>query len=111
MAMGRTGNHLRIAFSSRFAARLHPVEYVLDEIVEHRGVELVDDLLSLALRKHEVGVAKLREMTRYRRPRRREVLGDLTRRARSVAQQAQDLAPRWIGQGSECVVHGRDLGC
>src|SRR6266567_1498055 len=91
------GYHLRIAFSPGFGARLRPVEEVFDEVVEHGRIELIDDLLPVALRQNEVGVAQHGEVPRDRGPRRREAFGDLPRRARSVAQQAKDLAPGRVG--------------
>src|SRR5512146_1686514 len=87
----RAGYHLRMALSSGFGARRHPIQDVVDQILEHRRVELVDDLLSLPLGQHESGVAELGEVSRYGRPRGRESRGDLARRARPVAQEAQDL--------------------
>src|SRR5215510_3152582 len=106
IATRKTGYHLRIALSSGPAARrLHPIENVLDEVVEHRGVELVDDLLTLALGAHQLGVAQLREVPRHGGPRRREVLGDLAGRARPVAQEPENLPSRRVGQCSEGVIH------
>src|SRR5689334_21636406 len=43
------GYHLRIALSSGLGPGLHPVEQVFDESLEHRRIELVDDLLALPL--------------------------------------------------------------
>src|SRR3982751_2944809 len=103
-----SGYHLRIALASRpaaLAARLDPFEEMLDEVVEYGGVELVDDLLALPLRDDQPGVAELTEVARDRRPRRREMLGDVTGRLRPVLQQAEDVPAGRVGECLERVVH------
>jgi hypothetical protein len=50
---------------------------MLDEVLDDRCVEFVADMLSLARGENQPGVAKDGEMARYRRPARREGLGDL----------------------------------
>src|SRR6185503_4389784 len=50
------GYHLRIAFSP--LGRTGPLEQVVDHVLEYGGVELVDDLLAVALRENESGVAQ-----------------------------------------------------
>src|SRR5471032_1212688 len=93
------GYHLRMSLASRFSARFYPVEDVLDEVVEDGGVELVDDLLAVALGQNQSGVAQLPQVPRDRRPRGGEVRRDLAGRARSIAQQAENLPTSRISEG------------
>lgn len=81
---------------------------MLDEILEDGGIELVYDLLAITLGEDEARIAEGAEVARDRCPRRRELFGDLARRFRSVAEQVQNLAPRWIGERAEGI-HGRNL--
>src|SRR6476660_1860220 len=99
------GYHLRMTLSSGLALRLHPFEHVLDQVVEHRGIELVDHLLSAPLREDESCLAERREMPRHRRPRRRKSIGDLAGRFGSVTQHLDDLSPSGIGERFERSVH------
>src|SRR5205085_980472 len=107
-AIRKIGYHLRMTIPSalvRLRGRLHPVEHVLDEIIEDSGVELVDDLLTLSLGNDQPRISKLAEVARDGRPCRGKMIGNLARRARPVAQQAQDLAACRIGEGLEGGVH------
>src|SRR4030095_16983262 len=105
------GYHLRMSLPPGFAARRHPFQNVLDEILEHRRIQLVDDLLPVALRENEPGVAEHAQVARDRRPRRREVIGDVAGRARTIAQETQYLAARRIGQGTEGSIHDEMCCC
>src|SRR5262249_6465795 len=100
-----SGYHLRMTLPSGFAFRLHPFEHVLNEIVEHRGVQLIDHLLTAPLREDEACLAQGREVTRYRRPRSWKAVGDLARCFGSITQHLDDLASRWIGERLESSVH------
>src|SRR5687767_16034537 len=95
------GSHLRIGPPSR----LGPVEEMFDDFVEHRRVELVANVLSVALRKDEVAVAEDTEVPRHRGPRGREAIRDLARGTRPGTQQLQYLAPRRVGERAEDIVH------
>src|SRR5438477_12888463 len=106
MRIRTAGYHLRIALASGFAGWLDPVEQVFDEVLEYRGVELVDDLLAISLGDDEPRIAQNGEMARNGRPGARKGLSDLPGRARPVAQQAEDVAPGWVGEGFEGIVHG-----
>src|SRR5436189_6134859 len=108
--MSRGASHLRMLTSStgpipctRVLRRAHPVEQMIDEILEDGGIEFVDDLLTVTLRKNEPGIAERAEVARHGRPRRREVLGDLAGGFRSVAKEVQNLAPRRVGECPECI--------
>src|SRR5690349_5868003 len=55
----------------------NPVEQMLNEILKDGGVQLVDDLLAVALGEDESRVPQRAEVTRDRRPRGRKLFGDL----------------------------------
>src|SRR3954469_1543169 len=76
--------------------RPDPVEQMLNEILEDGGVQLVHDLLAVALGKDEPRVAEGAEVTRDRRPGSGELLGDLAGRLRAIAQQPEDLTTRRV---------------
>src|SRR5256885_644484 len=107
MTMRIGASHLRIfpsAAGSRAAARLrrtNPVEQMLNEVLEDGGIELVHDLLAIPLGEDEPRVAERAEMARDGRPRRWKLLGDLTGRFRSVAEQVEDLPSGRVGEGTE----------
>src|SRR5690349_8080817 len=76
----------------------NPVEQMLNEILEDGGVQLVHDLLAVALGKDEARVAKRAEVARDRRPRGRKLLGDLAGRLRPIAEQPEDLPAGRVGE-------------
>src|SRR5690349_4376594 len=88
--------------SGRWACPLHDL---LEDIVEHGGVELVDDLLAVALGENEPGVAEHAEVARHGRPRGWEMLCDLARGARSVAEQLEDVASGRVSDCAKNVFH------
>src|SRR5215216_4006775 len=90
-AMRVGGSHLRSTLAIG-ASGIDPTQEMFDGILEDRGVELVENARAIPLSGHELRIAKDREVPRNGRPRRREVLGNLTRRPRTRAQQAQDFA-------------------
>src|SRR6185503_12470298 len=114
-----SGSHLRILATSCAAATgrvvaaafggADPLEQVVDEVLEDGGVELVDDLLAAALGENEAGVAERAEVARDGGPGGREVLGDLAGRARSVAEESEDLAAGGVGEGAEGVHAGESI--
>src|SRR5579864_1134071 len=85
------------------AIRLHPLHQVLDEILKHRGVELVLDLLPVSFSRDQAGFFQHAEMPRYRRPAGFESRRDLAGRTRRRAQETQNLAASRI---RECPEHG-----
>src|SRR5688572_3443601 len=101
--MRSIGYHLRIGSSSVLGS--HPVEEILDELLDDCGVDLVDDLLPLALRQDEAGFAKHSEVARHGRPARGEVFGDGAGGLRSFAEEPEDLAARRVAEGTERIVH------
>ena len=92
--------HLRSTFAIG-ASWLSPGEEVFNQLLKDGAIQLVANARSVTLRLHELGVSQHSEVARDRGPRRGELLRDLTRRARAAAQQAQDFAPRGIGQSPE----------
>ena len=96
------------AARAAFLRGTHPVEEMVDEILKDRGIELVHDLLAVALGENEPGVAQCAEVPRDGRPRGGEVLSDLAGGFGSVAKEVQDLAPRRIGERAEGV-HGLNI--
>lgn len=101
-------SHLRMLASARLARALrgaNPLDQMVDEVLEHGGVELVDDLLAVALGENEPGVAEHAEVPGDRGPRRGKVFGDFTRCARSVAQELEDVAARGVGECAEDGLH------
>src|SRR4029077_2547584 len=110
--MSAGASHLRMLGSARLrpAARrfrgTHPVEQMIDEVLEDGGVQLVHDLLSVALRENEPGIAERAEVSGNGGPGRGELIRDLAGRLGSVAEEVKDLAPGRIGERAESV-HGR----
>ena len=79
---------------------------MLDQILEDRRVELVVDLLAAAFGDDETAGAQDGEVARDGRPARMELGGDLTGRARAGAQEFENVAAGFIGQGAEGGVFG-----
>src|SRR4029079_13681184 len=71
----------------------NPVEQMFDQVLKDGGVQLVHDLLAVALGEDESRVAERAEVTRDRRPRGRELVRDLAGRLGTVAQQPEHLQP------------------
>src|ERR1700724_437845 len=80
------------------AIRFHPFHQVLDEILEHRGVELVVDLLSVSFRRDQTGVFQDAEVPRDGWPARVEPRRDLAGGARRGAEEPEYLATGRVGQ-------------
>src|SRR3954471_4355857 len=99
------GYHLRIALASLRGTG--PLEQVIDHVLEHGCVELVDDLLAVALRENQLGVPQDREMARDRRPSGRKFLGDLPGGLRALPEELEDVATSRVGQCLERGLHGR----
>ncbi len=82
-----------------------PAEEMLDEVLDDRCVELVADVLTVARRQDEPGVAQDGQVARDRRPARREGLGDLARALGAGLEELEDPPPCRVGQGLEDGVH------
>src|SRR5262245_16503895 len=67
------------------AIRFHPFHQVLDEILEHRRVEFVLDLLSVSFGRDQTCLLEDAEVPRHSGPARVEPTGDLARGARRGA--------------------------
>src|SRR5438552_18902705 len=74
------------------AIRFHPFHQVLDQILEHRGVELVVDLLSVAFGRDQPGIFQDAEMPRNGWPTRVEPRRNLAGGARCGAEEPEYLA-------------------
>src|SRR5690349_5814955 len=81
----------------------NPVEQMLNEVLEDGGIQLVHDLLAVALGESESRVAERAEVTRDRCPCRGKLLGDLAGRLRPVAQQPEDLPASRVGERAKGV--------
>ena len=80
--------------------RFHPADQVLDEVLEHRRVQLVMDRLPFAFGDNQAAGTQDGQMPRDRRPARVELGGDFTGRARAVAEEIEDVAARLVGEGA-----------
>ena len=94
-----------MAFASAFSSWAGPFEDLFDHVVEHGGVELVDDLLPLSLGDDQARVAELPEVSRDGGPGRGEVFGDVARCLWAVPEEAEDVAASGVGEGFEGVAH------
>jgi len=74
---------------------------MIDEVLKDSGVELVHDLLAVALGENEPGVAKRAQVARDGRPRRWKLVSDLAGGFGPVPEEAKDLAPGGVGQRTE----------
>ena len=83
----------------------HPRPEVLDDGLEHAGIEFVDNLLTDASRGDEISVTKHAEMARHGGPLGVEVLGDFPGCQWAVAQKPQDIPSRGVGECSKGGVH------
>ncbi len=92
----------RAASSAR--RRTSPVDQMLNHVLEDRCVQLVSNLLPVAFRHYEAGIAKHRKVPRDGRPARVESDGYVSRRQRPVAEQPEDLPPRLVSQRAERLV-------
>src|SRR4051812_3804868 len=125
----RTGNRVQTAMENATAARMgrgatslrmlpspgarpapavalrrpNPVEQMLNEVLEDGGVQLVHDLLAVALGEDEPRVAEGAEVTRDRRPGSGELLGDLAGRLGTITQQPEDLPAGGVGERAKGV--------
>jgi hypothetical protein len=79
------------------------------DVLEHRRVERVDELLAAALAAHEARVLEDVEVVRHRALRQHERAGQLTSRLGPALQELQHPPAARIGQGLEDLVraHGR----
>src|SRR3954468_2656639 len=67
------GIHLRI-----WSPRAKPLYEIFDDVLKHRGVQLVNHVLSVSLGENELGVLEHAQVTRDRRPAGAELVSDLT---------------------------------
>src|SRR5438093_12597010 len=81
------------------AIRFHPFHQVLDQILEHRGVEFVVNLLAVPLGRDQIGVFKDAEVPGDGGPARVEPRRDLAGGARRRAEEPEDRA---TGRGRRC---------
>src|SRR5688500_4449344 len=107
--MRSIGYHLRMGSSS--VLRSHPVEQVLNQLLDDGRVDLVHDLLPLPLREDESRLAEYPEVARHGRPARGEVFGDGARGLRPLSEEPEDLSARRVAQGTERVIHGTKDMC
>ena len=87
---------------------------MLYQVLEHRRVQLVSNLLAMAFGHHETGFPKHGKVPGNRRPAGIESIGDLSRRERSIPQQPKNHPPRLVSEGAECLIgrtHGPVLPC
>src|SRR3954464_8519805 len=84
---------------------MEPGVEVFDDFLEDAHVELIDDLLADAGGGDELRLAQDGEVPRHGRPGGIEVLGDLARGPRPIAQEPQDIAAGRVGEGAEGGVH------
>src|SRR2546425_2891717 len=94
-AITRPNQRLRIVFSPESGHEI-PHDFLKDG-----GIEPIPDELAFALGGDEVRRLEHAEVVRHRRERDRELLGDLAGSAILLGQQLEDLAPRWVCEGSE----------
>src|SRR5437763_7893854 len=87
------------------ATGAEPGVEVFHDVLEDAHVELIDDLLADARGGDELRLAQDGEVPRDRGPGGVEVLGDLARGPRPVAQEPQDVAAGGVGEGAEGGVH------
>src|SRR5437868_6118299 len=87
--------------------RPHPVEQMLNEVLEDGGIQLIHDLLAVALGEDEPRVTESAEVPGDGGPGGRELLGDLAGGLGSVAEQAENLASRRVGERAEGI-HASD---
>src|SRR5882672_1866184 len=102
-AITRPNQRLRMLFSFPAEAG-HEVPH---DFLKHGGIEPIPDELPFPLSGDEVRRLEHAEVVRHRCERDRELLGDFPGRPILLGQQLEDLAPRWVSEGSEQrVVHG-----
>ena len=82
---------------------------MLNEVLEDGGVELVHDLLAVALGENEPRLAKAGEVARDGRPRGGKVIGNLPGGLRTIAEESEDLAAGGVGEGAEGIHTGKLL--
>ena len=106
---GRPGDATRGA-----ATGARPFDEMLYQVLEHRRVQLVTNLLAVAFGHHETGFPKHGKVPGNRRPAGIESIGDLSRREGSIPQQPKNHPPRLVSEGAECLIgrtHGPVLPC
>lgn len=74
---------------------------MLNEILEDGGVELVHDLLAVALGENESRFTKPGEVARDGRPRSGKVVGNVPGGLWTITEESQDLATGGIGERAE----------
>src|SRR5215207_3809101 len=91
------GSHLRLTLAIGTSG-IDPVEEVLYGVLEHGGIEFIQNARAVPLGGYQLGVSQYGQVPRDGRPRRREVLCDLARPPWTCAQDVQNIAPCWIGE-------------
>src|SRR6185369_10705836 len=94
------GIHLRM-----LSPRLEPLDETFNHILKHGSVQLVNDLLSIALGQDQPRVLEYAQVAGDGWPAGAELVSDLARRAWPGAKQLEDLTAGWIGKRAENVVH------
>src|SRR5262245_57314939 len=89
--------------SAMAAIRFHPFHQVLDQVLEHRGVEFVVDFLTVPLGHDQAGLFQHAQVPRHGWPAGVELGRDLAGGARCTAEKPEDLATGRIG---ECAKDG-----
>jgi hypothetical protein len=79
---------------------------MLNQVLKYGRIQLVHDLLAVALGENEPSIAQRAEVTGDGSPGGREVLGDLAGALGPIAEEAEDLAAGGIREGTEGV-HAR----
>ena len=114
MPPGVRGRAPLVTVASGIAGRAGPVNQMLNQVLEDRGVQLVANLLPAPLGDDETGVAQHREVARNRGPARVEPIRDVAGGQRAVPQQRENVAPRLVGQCAEGSIrraHRPPLSC
>ena len=74
-------------------------------LFEHRELQVIDDGLAGLLGMHQVGLLQHREVRRHRRLGDVELVAELARAHRPLAQELQHPAAGRIGEGFEYLAH------
>src|SRR5262249_2829792 len=98
-----SGSWLSVPFGAVVLGEQPPNEG--QQILNHRGIEEVIDLLSLATRGDQICLTEHGEVVRHRRSAHVEVSRQVARRLLTAPQESKNLSTRRVGQRFESFIH------
>lgn len=92
--------------ASGASGRASPLDQMLNQVLENRGIQLVSNLLTMALGYDQASVAEHGKMPGDGRPARAEASGDISRSKGPITQQPEDVTSGLVGECAKRLIRG-----